>query len=136
VVFFSFFNYKNIRGIGCVQRKLRLRNRNDFSRVYRGGKSFANGQFVVYWSRQLLAEPFRMGVSVSKKLGNAVVRNRLRRVVKEIVRANEEQIKDHLDFILIVRKPAVDMKTKDLEKSMLHVLRKAGLLKMRTEPKN
>jgi ribonuclease P protein component len=116
-----------------VQRKLRLRNRNDFNRIYRGGKSFANGQFVVYWSKQPLAEPFRMGVSVSKKLGNAVVRNRLRRLVKEIVRSNADVIAERTDFILIVRKPAVEMKMKDLEKSMLHVLRKAGLLRPRTD---
>jgi ribonuclease P protein component len=74
-----------------------------------------------------------MGVSVSKKLGNAIVRNRLRRVVKEIVRLNAELITERLDFILIVRKPAVEMKTKDLEKSLLHVLRKAGLLKPRPD---
>lgn len=73
-----------------------------------------------------------MGVSVSKKLGNAVVRNRMRRVVKEMVRLNSDQIADKTDFILIVRKPAVAMKTKELERSMLHVLRKAGLLKARS----
>ncbi|HUC93594.1 MAG TPA: ribonuclease P protein component [Paenibacillus sp.] len=114
-----------------MQRKLRLRNRNDFNRIYRGGKSFANGQFVVYWSKRPQTEQFRMGVSVSKKLGNAVVRNRMRRVMKEIVRLNAPQISEHTDFIVIARKPAVKMKTKELERSMLHVLRKAGLLKPR-----
>jgi ribonuclease P protein component len=114
-----------------VQRKLRLRNREEFSRIYRSGKSFANGQFVVYWSRQPAAEPFRLGVSASRKIGNAVVRNRLRRVVKEIVRLHADRIVPQVDLILIVRKPAVSMKTKELERSVLHVLRKAGLLKPR-----
>ena len=114
-----------------MHRKLRLRNRADFSRIYRGGKSFANGQFVVYWSKQPAAEPFRLGVSASKKIGNAVVRNRMRRVVKEIVRHNAERIAPHVDLILIVRKPAVEMKTKELEKSVIHVLKRAGLLKSR-----
>ncbi|SFF15673.1 ribonuclease P protein component [Paenibacillus catalpae] len=112
-----------------MQRKLRLRNRADFNRIYRYGKSFANGQFVVYWSRQQVAEPFRLGVSASKKIGNAVVRNRMRRVIKEIVRLNGAKIVPNTDFILIVRKPAVEMETKQLEKSIMHVLRKAGLLK-------
>ncbi|WP_127530039.1 ribonuclease P protein component [Paenibacillus kobensis] len=115
-----------------MHRKLRLRNRADFSRIYRAGKSFANGQFVVYWSKQPAAEPFRLGVSASKKIGNAVVRNRMRRVVKEIVRLNAERIAPRVDLILIVRKPAVEMKTKELERSVLHVLKKAGLLKART----
>ncbi|MFD1954662.1 ribonuclease P protein component [Paenibacillus thailandensis] len=112
-----------------MHRKLRLRNRSDFNRIYRSGKSFANGQFVVYWSKQKIADPFRLGVSASKKIGNAVVRNRMRRVVKEIVRLNAERIVPNVDFILIVRKPAADMKTKELERSVLHVLKKAGLLK-------
>ena len=111
-----------------MQRKLRLRDRGDFSRIYRHGRSFANSQFVVYWSKRPETERFRMGVSVSKKLGGAVVRNRMRRVVKELVRLNAHQIAERTDFILIVRKPALAMKTKELEKSMLHVLRKAGLL--------
>ncbi|SDS81278.1 ribonuclease P protein component [Paenibacillaceae bacterium GAS479] len=114
-----------------MQRKWRLRRREDFARTYRGGKSFANGQFVVYWSRQPKAEPFRLGISASKKIGNAVVRNRMRRVVKEIVRHNVEKIVNHTDFILIVRAGAVGKSSKELERSVLHVLRKAGLLKSR-----
>lgn len=112
-----------------MRRKLRLRNREDYSRVYRGGRSFANGQFVVYWSKQPSAQPFRVGISASKKIGNAVVRNRMRRLVKEIVRHMEGQIVPYVDFILIVRKPAVTMSYAELERSIKHVLRKAGLLK-------
>ncbi|CAM4377824.1 ribonuclease P protein component [Paenibacillus endophyticus] len=112
-----------------MHRKLRLRNREDFSRIYRGGKSFANGQFVVYWSKQPSADPFRLGVSASKKIGNAVVRNRMRRMIKEIVRHQANRILPRTDFILIVRKPATEMKMKEMEKSVLHVLKKAGLLK-------
>ncbi|WP_338553775.1 ribonuclease P protein component [Paenibacillus sp. KS-LC4] len=112
-----------------MQRRLRLRNRSDFGRVYRGGRSFANGQFVVYWSKQPVAEPFRLGISASKKIGNAVVRNRMRRVIKEIIRLNEARIVPKVDFIIIVRKPAVAMETSQMEKSIMHVLRKAGLLK-------
>lgn len=112
-----------------VRKKLRLRNREDYSRVYRGGRSFANGQFVVYWSKQPIAEPFRVGISASKKIGNAVVRNRMRRLIKEIVRHMEAQIVPNVDFILIVRKPAVSMSHSELERSIKHVLRKAGLLK-------
>ncbi|MBH5319300.1 ribonuclease P protein component [Paenibacillus sp. GSMTC-2017] len=112
-----------------MRRKLRLRNREDFSRIYRGGKSFANGQFVVYWSKQRIADPFRLGVSTSKKIGNAVMRNRMRRMVKEIVRHLENRIVPNTDLILIVRKPATTMTLKEMEKSINHVLKKSGLLK-------
>lgn len=112
-----------------MRRALRLRNREDFGRIYRNGKSFANGQFVVYWSKQRNADPFRLGVSASKKIGNAVMRNRMRRMVKEIVRHLEDRILPNTDFILIVRKPATTMTLKEMEKSVNHVLKKAGLLK-------
>ncbi|HWO54704.1 ribonuclease P protein component [Paenibacillus sp. JTLBN-2024] len=112
-----------------MHKSLRLRNRADFSRVYRHGKSFANHQFVVYWFRKKEVEKFRVGISVSKKVGNAVVRNRMRRLVKEIVRHHEDRLIEHVDLVFIVRKGALDLPYKDLEKCVLHVLRKASLLK-------
>ncbi|ADO59392.1 ribonuclease P protein component [Paenibacillus polymyxa] len=112
-----------------MQKKLRLRNRADFGRVYRHGKSFANHQFVVYWFRRREVEQFRVGISASKKIGNAVVRNRMRRIVKEIVRHHEQELVEQIDLIFIVRKGAVTKSYQELEKSVLHVLRKASLLK-------
>jgi len=113
-----------------MRRKLRLRKREDFSRVYRTGRSFANGQFVVYWSKQPTVEPFRCGISASKKIGNAVVRNGMRRRIKEIVRHLEPKIVAKIDFVIIVRKPAVSMSYQQLEGSIQHVLKKAGVLKV------
>lgn len=110
-----------------MQRKLRLRNRRDFSYIYRSGKSFANQQLILYWNRQLKAEPIRLGVSASKKIGNAVVRNRMRRKMKEIVRLHIDHIKPQLDLIIIVRKPAVTMSYQQLERSVQHLLKKAKL---------
>lgn len=100
-----------------MHKKLRLRNRADFSRVYRHGKSFANHQFVVYWFSKKEVERFRVGVSVSKKVGNAVVRNRMRRLVKEIVRHHEPEIAGGLDMVFIVRKGALSMEYAELEKA-------------------
>ncbi|WP_027086759.1 ribonuclease P protein component [Cohnella panacarvi] len=112
-----------------MHRKLRLRKREDFNTVYRYGRSFANSQFVVYWRKRGGQGTFRMGVSASSKLGGAVVRNRLRRMVKEIVRLNAGKLLEDMDLILIVRKPALSLPYKEMEGSILHVLRKAGLLK-------
>jgi len=112
-----------------MQRKLRLRNREDFGRIYRHGRSFANSQFVVYWRHESQTERFRLGISASAKLGGAVVRNRMRRRLKEIVRLNADKLADGIDLILIVRKPALALSYRETERSVLHVLRKAGLLK-------
>ncbi|WP_248929328.1 ribonuclease P protein component [Paenibacillus hamazuiensis] len=111
-----------------MEKEHRLTKREYFDRVYRYGKSTANHQFVVYYMKRGGGEAFRLGVSVSKKLGNAVVRNRLRRVIKEIVRHHADRIPPEYDFIVIARKPVVEMDYKEMEKSLLHVLRKAALL--------
>lgn len=112
-----------------MHRKLRLRKREDFNKVYRYGRSFANSQFVVYWRKRSDRGTFRMGVSASSKIGNAVVRNRLRRMVKEIVRLSAPKLLDEMDLVLIVRKPALSLQYKEMEGSIMHVLRKSGLLK-------
>jgi|SRR5690606_19407525 len=110
-----------------MQRRLRLRSRKDFRRVYRDGRSVANSRFVVYWRPRSEPGPFRLGVSASARLGKAVVRNRARRMVKEIVRLNADKLRDQVDLVIIVRKPALELGFWDMEKSVLHLLRKAGL---------
>jgi ribonuclease P protein component len=84
---------------------------------------------VVYGCRRKDTEQFRVGVSCSKKIGNAVVRNRMRRMIKEIVRHHEHEIVTQMDLIFIVRKGALDMPYKEMEKSLLHAMRKGSLLK-------
>jgi ribonuclease P protein component len=114
-----------------MHKKHRLAKREDFNKVFRFGKSVANQQFVLYHFTKPEHEYFRLGVSVSKKIGNAVVRNRLRRIMKEIVRLNKDGITLTADFILIARKPIVEMDYKQIESCLLHVLKKANLYKKR-----
>lgn len=115
--------------VSPMQKELRLTRREDFNKVYRYGKSAANQQFVVYSLPNPRIERFRMGVSVSKKLGSAVVRNRIRRMVKEIVRLQAEKIRSHYDFVIIARKPVAELDYKQMEKSLLHALKRAQLLR-------
>ncbi|HEY0827020.1 MAG TPA: ribonuclease P protein component [Bacilli bacterium] len=110
-----------------MQKEYRLAKKEDFNKVYRQGKSMGNRQFVLYYMTNAAVEHFRLGVSVSKKVGNAVVRNRIRRMLKEIVRHHAQAIKVHTDLVLIARKPAVDMAYQEMEKSVLHVLKKTSL---------
>lgn len=111
-----------------MDKSNRLTKREYFDKVYRYGKSAANHQFVLYYMPQPAQDTFRLGVSVSKKLGNAVVRNRIRRLMKEIVRLNADRFPAGYDLIVIARKPVVEMSYQELEKSMLHVLKRASLL--------
>jgi ribonuclease P protein component len=110
-----------------MQKENRLALRKDFQRVYRFGRSVANHQFVLYQNIRQANDPLRLGISVSKKVGNAVVRNRIRRRIKEIVRLKKDLLKIGLDIILIVRKPTAEMDYHQMEKSLNHIFRKADL---------
>jgi len=114
-----------VPGVKRMERTFRLARREDFGRVYRFGKSVANRQFVLYAIVRPGQEHFRLGISASKKIGNAVVRNRMRRVIKEIVRLNKTMVPAGCDYIIIVRKPAVEMTYQEMEKSIKHLFRKA-----------
>lgn len=111
----------------ALQRAYRLTRRSDFSKVYRHGKSTANRQFVLYCLKNEEAEHFRLGISVSKKVGKAVVRNRMRRLVKEIFRHLAPRIVPHHDIVIIVRHAALNLDYEAMTKSMIHVLKRAGL---------
>lgn len=112
-----------------MQKEHRLARREDFNRVYRRGKSAANLQFVLYYLPQKEAGPFRLGVSVSKKLGNAVVRNSIRRRMKEIIRLAQDELQPGLDLVIIARKPVAEMEYEEMRKSLNHVMKRAGVLK-------
>lgn len=110
-----------------LQKKYRLRHRVDFRRTFRKGTSVANRQFVVYWSVRKEEGPVRIGISVSRKVGNAVTRNRIKRLVKEITRQWVDSLPPETDLVLIARKPAADMDFHRMKTSLGHLMNKAGL---------
>jgi ribonuclease P protein component len=109
-----------------MQRQHRLRKKRDFSKVFRVGKSIANRQFVLYFC-QNDSDTIRLGISVSKKVGNAVTRNRVKRLVKEVVRAWIPYIRSNFDLVLIARNPTAEMDFSQIKSSIRHLLQKAGL---------
>ena len=116
-----------------MQKEHRLRRRGDFRRTFRRGTSVANRQFVIYRSVRRDAGPVRIGVSVRKKVGNAVTRNRIKRLVKEIMRSWVNQLPEGTDIVLIARKPAADMDYHQMKSSLRHVAKKARLFQKRPE---
>ena len=111
----------------------RLKKNNEFRMVYRRGKSLANNLLVLYTynnrNNKNSDDKFynKIGVSVSKKVGNSVVRSRTKRLVMESYRLNESSIKRGYDFVFIVRNNMKDKSFHEVEKSMLNLFKKAGL---------
>jgi len=99
-----------------------------FRRLYNKGKSCANGYLVLY-CRHNGTQENRVGLTVSAKLGHAVVRNRVRRRLREIYRLHEHAFCPGWDIVVVARSRAVDASYKKLEKSYLYLADKLGLLK-------
>ena len=97
-----------------------LKKNDDFRNVYRRGKSVADKYFVMYVSENHM-DINRLGISVSKKTGNSVVRHRLKRLIKESYRRNESVFNSGLDIVVVVRKAAVDIRYDNVTKSLLHL---------------
>lgn len=111
-----------------MDRCNRLRTNEDFLKVYRGGKNYWNRNLTIYVRKNNLNYS-RFGYSITKKIGNSVVRNKVRRRMQEIVRLNFDGIKSGYDIVVIPKKNTVDIKYKELERAMLHLFKMSRLLK-------
>ncbi|WP_257351705.1 ribonuclease P protein component [Pseudalkalibacillus decolorationis] len=107
----------------------RIKKNKEFQEVFRNGVSFANRQFVVYYMEKSEQTYFRLGLSVSKKIGNAVTRNRIKRYVREVFHELEDEIKTSYDYVIIARKPTSSMNFHEVKSSLMHVMKRSKLLK-------
>lgn len=105
-----------------MEKAYRIKRNSDFQTIYKNGKSVANRQFVVYTYKNKDLKHFRLGISVSKKLGNAVTRNRIKRAIRENFKVHKQNIIAK-DIIVIARQPAKDMNTLEIQSSLEHVLK-------------
>lgn len=119
----------------AMKKEYRIKKNDDFQKVFKKGKSFANRQFVVYKLRREDETHFRIGLSVSKKIGNAVCRNRIKRCIRQTFHELEQEIDQKNDYIIIARKPAANMDFHEIKKSLIHVLKIGKVLqKTKTSP--
>ena len=120
----------------------RLKKNFEFKIIYRRGKSFANDLLVMYILRNKKNRDTdlniynKLGVSVSKKVGNSVVRSRSKRLISESFRLNDEFITKGYDFIFIARNPIKDKNYWEVEKAMKNLFKKAGLYNKNEEDNN
>jgi ribonuclease P protein component len=97
-----------------------LKKNSDFQKVYHSGKSFANKYLVVYILKNE-TQKNRLGISVSKKVGNSVVRHRLVRLIREVYRLQEEHFQCGWDIIVIVRPSAKEITYFKMKSALIHL---------------
>ncbi len=105
-----------------------IKKNADFQIVYRNGKSIANRQLVMYVQRTDRPSD-RIGISVSKKVGNSVVRHRLTRLVRESFRLHKDTLRTGLDIVVVVRPAAEHSDYKTIERAFLHLCGLHNILK-------
>lgn len=105
-----------------------IRNTKQFNQVYKKGKSIVNKHLVLYYLKNQTAENL-VGFSVSKKVGNAVTRNRVKRLMKEVYRLNETSLKKGYDYVFVARVRSKDASFKEVEKAMKSCFKNSQLLK-------
>ena len=105
-----------------------IKNNRDFLTVYRSGKSCANRYLIMYLAPAQEGYEGRIGISVSKKVGNSVVRHRVKRLIKESYRLNENRFRTGCDIVVVARKEAKGKNYSEIESALLHLARLHGLL--------
>ena len=112
-----------------MKNTLILTRNGDFLRLYHRGKSYANPALVVY-AKKNRAGICRIGITVSKKLGNAVCRNRCKRVIRAAYTNLEPSIRGNYDFVFVARGKTKYVKSTELQSIMQQLLQKAGAIEI------
>ena len=105
-----------------------LKKNMDFQNVYANGKSYANRYLVMYVLENDLNKN-RIGISVSKKVGNSVIRHHITRLIRESYRLQEDVFNSSLDIVVIARGKAREVGYKEIESALLHLGGLHGILK-------
>jgi len=110
-------------------RAMRIKQGRDFARVRQQGQRLVKGCLIANWHQPDSGSLPRLGVVTSSRIGNAVVRNRARRLLREVFRVHQHDLAGPVDLVLIAR-PSIAGKTfADVEQDFLATLRRTGLMK-------
>ena len=110
-------------------RASRLKQSRDFARVRQTGQRLVLGCLIANWQILPAGSPTRLGVVTSGKIGNAVIRSRARRLLRESFRLHQHELAHPVDLVLVARNSIVGRTFAAVEKDYLTTVRRAGLLK-------
>ncbi|KMT21743.1 ribonuclease P protein component [Clostridium cylindrosporum] len=105
----------------------RIKRNSHFRYIYNRGKSISNDTLVLYTLKNK-KDINRVGISVSKKVGNSVIRNKVKRLIRESYRVNSESFNKGYDFIFIARQRSASADYNKVESAMKHLMRKSGII--------
>jgi ribonuclease P protein component len=119
-----------------LPRARRLHHRRDFDQLKAQGGRLVEGCMIVNWLPRPAGAESRLGIVTSRKLGQAVVRSRARRLLRECFRQHRPNFRQPLDLVLVARQGIVGKKLPDVNRDFLKALRRAGLLRLASPPES
>jgi ribonuclease P protein component len=100
-----------------------IRKSEDFSKIISTGKKNKNNYFSIYYKE---SNSTLYGITVPKKVGKAVIRNKLKRQVKNIIRTNEKYIQSNYNYVIIIKEPSLKLDYEGLKNNILDLMKKVG----------
>ncbi len=104
-----------------LPREVRIRKKKEFEAVYNGGRKFSHQLFIAFYLKNSYGYS-RLGLTVSKKIGNAVVRNRVKRLIREVFRLNRHELKGNYDIVFNVKKGISNSSFDDVESAFMDLV--------------
>jgi len=105
----------------------RLKKTWEFQRAYKKGKKNWNTHFVIYVYHTEFSQP-RLGITVSKKVGESVQRNRVKRLIREAYRLLKPEVLPHFDIVVVGRKAALGLSGQQAEESLYQLFCRASIM--------
>ena len=99
-----------------------VKEHEDFNNIINTGR-YKKGKFFVIYNKDNNLDHNRYGIAVSKKNGNAVIRNKLKRQARMILTTNKNMFKNNFDYIIIIKRNAVSVDYKELEEDLLNIIK-------------
>lgn len=100
-----------------------VKKRYDFDNIIKEGRSIKNDCFIIFFNKNTV-NIYRFGISVGKKLGNAVFRNRYKRIIRNILDNNKKYYQNNLDYIIMMRKGSINLKYSEIEDKLISLIKK------------
>ena len=103
-----------------------VRKKYEFDKIIKTGSCIKNSYYIIFYKENNL-DKYRFGISVGKKLGNAVLRNKYKRKLRNIIDNNKKYYQKSFDYIIIMKKSSIDCEFKVLEEKFISLINKINL---------
>ena len=110
-----------------MKKKYRIKKSEDIEKVLKKKCSVGNKNYIIYIMKNSEAKHFRLAMSVSKKIGNAVIRNRQKRLIKQAVNRIKLEILPY-DIFVIARNNSINLTYQEIESNIVYLLKKINVL--------